>query len=157
VATLTPLQPQQTATDTPFFNAFPQIDVAAARPDADPFAQLIAEQQAMMQRMMADFGAMPFATGPAGTTDVALPAGGGVASCSETIVFHGGAAGAAPQMEVHRTGNACAGMAAPMAPGAGTAVSTEPQPATPRFEPGQPMYKIEYQTAPAHTNPPLRG
>jgi len=159
VAMLTPIQPRQAAAGQPVFDFFRQVGAGAADQTADPFAQLIAEQDAMMQRLMAGFGASPFATGPGGTVDVALPAGGGVASCSETIVFRGGGDGATPQMEVHRSGNACGGMSGQNADtGAGTTVSTAPAaPAAPAVEPGQHLYKVQYQMAPTSAAPPLRG
>jgi len=158
VAMLTPIQPRQAAAGTPAFDVFRRTEPGGAGRGVDPVAQLIAEQVATMQRLMANFGAWPFAAGPGSVTDVAIPAGGGFASCSETIVVRGGGVGAAPQMVVHRSGNACGAMRGPQgAPGAGTEVSTQPAPAAPTLAPGQHLYTIEYQPASPPAAPPLRG
>ena len=78
----------------------------------DPVLRLIAQQQAMMQHMMAQMNAMfpPMPTlspfGPGALTSVALPAGGhGVCSESVSIVSRGD--GSAPIVHVSRSGDAC--------------------------------------------------
>ena len=81
-------------------------------PASDPMLRLIAEQQVMMQRMMADMNAMfppmpamlPWV--PGGLASVALPPGShGVCSQSISIVSRGD--GSAPIVHVSRSGDAC--------------------------------------------------
>jgi hypothetical protein len=104
---------------------------AAAAPEMPvdfPVARLIAQQQAMMQRMMADMDAMmampmpdpeqmirSVMDGMPRSGMVLTQISGGNGTCSETIVYGPAGANGQPQVKVTRTGNAC-GAFRPAAP-----------------------------------------
>jgi hypothetical protein len=89
-----------------------------------PVARLVAQQQAMMQRMMADMDALMTMPMPdpeqmirsvtdgmpqtvAGSGIVLTQISSGTGTCSETIVYGPQGANGEPQVKVTRTGNAC--------------------------------------------------
>jgi hypothetical protein len=97
--------------------------------DAAPVLHLIAEQEAMMQRMMADMNALfPPMPDPSQLIQAALgssglpgfapgfmtpsPAGGqGMAVCGESVTYTFNGNGSKPVVHVSRYGNACGGPA----------------------------------------------
>lgn len=97
-------------------------------PTAVPVASLIAQQQAMMDRMVADMNAMFSMPMPSpqqmlqaamhgmpmapGNGLVLTSSGNGVGVCSETITYGFPANGGKPQVHVTRSGNACGPAAA---------------------------------------------
>ena len=127
----------------------PQVSAArlpvtqTAAPDASPVLRLIAQQQALMQRMMSDMdsllppmpdpaqmirAAMAAANQPGvtGAPDVATPPiAGGHGVCGESVsyTFNGSAP---PVVHITRYGDACGAEAT-----GGTQTVTTPQPATP--------------------------
>jgi hypothetical protein len=112
---------------------------AVTAPMAFPVASLIAQQQAMMQRMIADMNAMfaapmpgprqliqaamrgtpPMWAGTAGPGSgvILTSVGSGNGVCSETITYGYPANGGKPQVHVTRSGNACGGAFAATGPG----------------------------------------
>jgi hypothetical protein len=102
----------------------------SAAPTVSPFAPIIAQQNAMMQRMIADVNAM-FATpmpdaqqlirgamrglpqaGP-GTGVLVTSVSSGNRVCSETITYGYPANGSKPQMHVMRSGDGCGAVTIP--------------------------------------------
>jgi len=131
----------------------PPVNISPA-PIAFPMASMIAEQDAMMQRMIADMNAMfampmpdpqqviaaamrgmPQPGRGTGVFLTSVSSGRGV--CSETITYNYPANGGTPQVHVARTGNGCGAVtmqgpaipaAAPIAP---RAIPNMPHPGAP--------------------------
>jgi hypothetical protein len=143
--------------------------VSAPAPEAMPMLQLIAQQQAMMQRMVADmdslFPPMPDPAqmiraameaagqaGAAGTPGVTMTSvGGGHGVCGESVsyVFNGN--GAQPIVHVTRYGDAC-GAAAP----GGAQNVTEPQQPVPTHANQPKVLDIGYPAQPVTDGVPPR-
>jgi hypothetical protein len=120
---------------------------APTMPSAFPVARIIAQQDGMIRRLMADMDAMMAMPFPdpqqmirsvmAGMPQVAPGAGlimtsvsSGNGSCSQTITYGPATNGAQPQVKVTQTGDACGAMTS-SAPIDVTQTLPEPRPATP--------------------------
>jgi L-aminopeptidase/D-esterase-like protein len=125
-------------------------------PTAFPIADIFAQQDAMMRRMVSDMQALQAAAfaapigqmnaGP-GSTMVISSFSSGRGSCSRTISYEAQPGGATPIVHVQQTGNACGAMPAPN-PRATVPVAepeqeqVAPKPATPG---GTRLYQIDYR------------
>jgi hypothetical protein len=151
------------------------LPAAAPRVPMDfPVARLIAQQQAMMQRMMADMDALMATPMPdptqmirsamdgmpqtePGSGVVLTQISSGTGTCSETIVFGPQGANGQPQVKVTRTGNAC-GVTTSNEPIGVTQTTPAPQTAPPATAPSSQdrLWHINYPARPVtiHTVSP---
>jgi hypothetical protein len=131
-------------------------------PAAFPMADIFAQQDAMMRRVMNEMQALQQAAfaapvaGP-GSTMVMSSFSSGQGSCSQTISYQAQPGGAAPIVHVQQTGNACGALPTPNPRATVPVAEPEqeqvvPKPTTPG---GTRIYQIDYRHKVAQ--PQLRG
>lgn len=134
--------------------------VAAGSPEAMPVMRLIAQQQAAMQRMVADMNAMfpPMpdpsqlvraAFGPG--APFAIPVAGGHGVCSESISIVDPGNGGAPIVKTSQSGDACGalGIGKPQGVNEVRPLPPAPPPRAPRLI--EASYPASSHRAPPHT------
>ncbi len=137
--------------------------VNAGLPNETPMIRMIAEQQAMMQRMVADMNAMfPPMPDPAATLRAAMgtgaplnvaimPLAGGHGVCSQSISIVNRGDGSAPIVHVAQSGDACGALGVSKPQG----VNVVPPPAEPAIPPhGPKVLEIGYPPHPVSGTPP---
>jgi hypothetical protein len=165
VAILTPLPAAQAAAAPQAAHA-PGTWMPWAMPSQNWAVQLIAEQDALMHRMMADFGAMmPSTFAPDQTIQAALRQAqgngpfssvvvtsfsSGRGQCSQTVTYSYSVGGAKPQVAVHKVGDACGAIEMPQTRTIPAAQPAQPSPSGPR------LLQVEYGH-PAQAGDALHG
>jgi hypothetical protein len=139
---------------------------AAARPIDFPVARMIAQQDAMMQRMFADMDALLAMTMPGpmirsvtqgmpqtlpGSGVVVTSISTGSGTCSQTITYGYPGNGGAPRVQVSSTGNACGMLHAPGPIEVQQAAPPPPAVAPAPTSPRQRLWTVGYPPHPVTT------